>query len=236
MSYSFTLSSISNPLRVYFFPLIELKGESEIALLSIEASYAPINITNENNIIVLEGHIKVVIPPGFYTFEEIERYLNEQMKLHPRVFTEEHKKTLKKEMFTLKYNSETKRIEIMPCWAIECNDSRNTFCRYVGFNTNLVSHKTNVSDSLIHLDRKLKVNCLGVTNSYYNNTKSCCIYEFSTDSRYNIRHYANFPIYYSISEKSTLSDLIIEIRDQDNNLIDFHDEIVTVRLNIRKCR
>ena len=235
MSYTFTVNSISNPLRVDFFPPIELKGESEIAFLNMEAFDAPVNITKENNIIMMEGHIKVIIPPGFYTFEALEKYLNEEMKRHPRVFTEEHKKTLNKEMFKLKYNEKNRRVEIMPCWAIECSDPQNTFCKYMGFNGNLVSHKTNISDFHVDMHRKLKVNCLGVRNSYYNSTKSSCIYEFSPDAKYNIEHYTNFPIYYSISEKSTLSDLIIEIRDQDNNLIDFHDEIVTVRVNIRKC-
>ena len=201
MSFTFTLSSITNPLRVYFFPPIELKGESEIAFLNIDAGYAPLNITNENNMIILEGQIKAVIPPGFYTFKRLSQYLNEQMKLHPRVFTEEHKKTIKKEMFTIKYNDTIKRVEIMPCWSVECEDERNTFCKYMGFNSRLVSHKINISDVNMFLDQKLKINCLSVTNSYYNKTKSCCIYEFAPDSRYDIQHYTNLPIYYTIAEK-----------------------------------
>ena len=234
MSYTFTLSGVSNPLHTYFFPPVELKGESEIALLSIEAPYAPLYINSTNNTIFTEGLIKILIPTGFYTFEELGSYLNVQMKKHPRVFTDDHKKTLKNEMFSLDYDAKKKRVVVMTCWEIKCQDPLNTFFRYLGFTTCIKSHTRNIGDEIFF--NKYKINCIGVTSSYFNNSSSSCIYELYPEDKYNVTHQANSLIYYKISDKSTLNDIVIDIRDRDNNLVDFQNQIVTIKLHLRQCR
>lgn len=234
MSFTFTLSSTTNPLHTYFFPPVELKGESEIALLSIEAPYAPLYINSTNNIIVAEGLIKILIPHGSYTFEELGKYLNAEMKKHPKTLTDDHKKILKNEMFSLEYDTKKKRVAVITCWEIKCQDPLNTFFKYLGFNTCIQPHKKNISDELFL--NKYKINCIGVTGSYFNNSSSSCIYELYPEDKYNVMHQANPIIYYTISDKSTLNDLVIDIRDRYNNLVDFQDQIITLKLHLRQCR
>jgi hypothetical protein len=81
----------------------------------------------------------------------------------------------------------------------------------------------------------LCVECNIVSGAYKNGEQVHVIHEFcpSVPSGYKIIESPSNVIYLSINTKQ-LDEITIKITDQDGNLVNFREEVITVRLHLRR--
>lgn len=230
MSFSFTLSGNSSVINYNFNPPIYLEEnvDYEIGLVNFSSFNTIPNVDKSNNMFLWYGSTAHTfeIPVGAYELNDIIRVLKDHMTSIDKAANIE-----------IIPNLNTAHLSITSNRDISFN-LENSVSKIFGFETlRLLPNKTHISE---HPVKILKVNSIGIdcnvaTGSYLNGKPVHVIHQFfpTVPSGYKIVESPQNILYYPVSNK-TISNIIIKIIDQSNNLIDFQGEEITVTLHIRK--
>lgn len=228
-SITLTLSGNSSQLQSQYFPPIDLSdGQYVCGLVDFQTYNSIPNVNDSNNVFqfgVKGGPpIKITIPIGTYEVEDLGQYFKKQMELHD-------------EQFTLKINKNTLTCEIFCSTDIDFTVT-NSIGSLLGFNQSyLHANLSHFSHSNVDIMKVniIRVECNITKGSYINGSPAHTIHEFSprVPPGYKISEVPNNVIYYPITVKS-ISSFDITLIDQDNDLVDFRGERITIRLHIKK--
>jgi hypothetical protein len=137
----------------------------------------------------------------------------------------------------LKGNNNTLKSEIKCTLDIDFT-KKDSIGNLLGFKPKrLTSHTRHISDFPCKISKinGLCVECNIVSGAYKNGEQVHVIHEFfpSVPSGYKIIESPSNVIYLPINTKQ-LDEITIKITDQDGNLVNFREEVITVRLHLRR--
>lgn len=228
-SITLTLNGNSSQLQSQYFPPIDLSdGQYVCGLVDLQTYNSIPNVNDSNNVFEFgmdgEPSIKIIIPNGTYEVEDLAQYIQKQMDHHG-------------EQFTLKANKNTLICEIICSTNIDFTVT-NSIGPLFGFGQRyLHANWSHFSDSNVDIMKVniIRVECNITKGSYINGSPAHTIHEFSprVPPGYKISEVPNNVIYYPITVKS-VSSFDISLIDQDNDLVDFRGERITIRIHIKK--
>lgn len=167
------------------------------------------------------------IPVGSYEVKDLEAYIKKQLELQ-------------KVEFALAANKNTLQCEILCSQPIDFSKP-NTIGPLLGFKAKhvLKRNKTHISRhpaSILKLN-VIRVECNIIKGAFLNNKPVHTIHEFSpkVPPGYKIIETPQNVIYFPVTVKS-IHDLNLSIVDQDNKLINFRGETITIRLHLKKVQ
>lgn len=168
----------------------------------------------------------VRIPTGSYEVSHLEAYIKKVL-------------LLRKVEFALTENKNTLQCEILCSQPINFTKA-NTIGPLLGFKARriLAANRTHISRhpaDILKLN-VIRVECNIIKGAYLNNKPAHTIHEFSpkVPPGYKIIETPQNVIYFPVTVKS-IHDLNLSIVDQENNLVNFRGETITVRLHIKKA-
>lgn len=224
MSKLLILYGRSSLIEQFYFPAISLgPGEWAIGLLSFSCYNSIPNIDSSNNHIDI-GSYSIVLPAGAYELNEI----NEQVQT-------ELKKLDPVSKISIRGNPSTFRTEIESTLPVHLS----SLGPLLGFQAGavLLPNKTYTSDSSVEITKvqDIRVECNLVQENYINNVPSNAIFGFdlNVSPGYKISIRPQTVIYYPVSV-DTVHNLVVRIVDQDGDLINFQNELITIYLHLKK--
>lgn len=180
------------------------------------------SLTNE----LLDKFEVIEIPTGTYEIEQIAQYLKKSLdKFNVNFDLIANKSTLKSEMFCSESIDFSEPKSIGSLFGFEAK-------KYDGE----VSHISELAANTFKVNI-IRVECDLIYGAYINNTPVHTIHQFSprVPPGYKIVEVPNKVIYFPVSVKS-ISSLNISLVDQDNNLINFRGETITIRVHLKKVK
>lgn len=233
-SLTLTLSGTSSSLNASYYPEIELDKNSNYvcALVAFHTYNSIYNVNEKNNTLKVQKwyqqYLDITIPVGIYEINQIIEYI--QSKLDANEFGLHLSVDLPSMKFKLKFDE---RVYVL-------FDEKNSIGNLLGFRPIEVvgdEGEEILSDRLIDINNinVLRIDCNIVTGSYINGKSSHTIHEFypTVDKGYKINEVPSNLIYLPVVGQ-TISHLNIKIIDQNDNLVDFRGETITVRVHIKK--
>lgn len=219
MSLTVTLNGRTSSLENNFFPPINLAGEWEIGVLNLETFHSIPNVTSASYQVKDREPIK--LPTGSYELVDIEKYINQNHD---------------SEIIQLRGNRNTLKTEI---FCLEEIAFSKELCELFGF-----KNKRRFEKGILHTSDRptnifkvnvIRIHCNIAQGSYLNGKSTHSIHEFfpTVAPGYKIIEVPNTVVYHSINTPQ-LVILRVDICDQDENLIDFRKENITVRLHLRR--
>lgn len=219
MSFVFTLSSDSSILKQDFFPPIQLNGNYSCGLISFVTYNSIANVTLKNNIFKYGGEL-ISIAEGCYEIDDIIKILKDKFpSLH------------------IKANLNTFKIEIKGKYTTHF-DIKHSIAPLLGFSKKSLKRNTNYTSDLpiaITNIHNIRILCNIIENSYYQNNQVPILHELpiTVESGYKITETPSQIINLPVCVKE-ISQLVLYVVDQDNNLIDFRKEEIIIRIHLRK--
>lgn len=220
----FCLSGQSSKLSCNIFPSIDLsKGEWEIGLIDLTTYNSIPNVEENVNDSFHYGDSVIKIPTGSYEISDLENYINKNLKSNVK--------------FSLKPNNSTLKVEITCSEPIHF-ETENSLATLLGFNKALyVANKTHMSENEVNINsvNVVRVTCNVARGSYQNGLESHIIHEFypSVPPGYKIIETPHNVIYLPVSVQ-VLNYITCELRDQKGKLINFRNEIISLRLHLKR--
>jgi hypothetical protein len=223
-SITFTLSGNSSILEANYFPPIQLDLNKTYVLgliqLSTFNSIPNIDVTNNN---IKVGKDEITLPVGSYELEDIEDFI---------------KKSLidKETKFSLKANNNTLKSIIQSNKTVDLQ-VKNSIHRVLGFSNILLEpnkfHTSSLNVKILKVNT-IRVECNITTGAYINNKSVHTIHEFfpSVPPGYRIVEAPKTVIYLPINVQA-IDFIQLKIVDQDNELINFRNETITIRLHLK---
>lgn len=177
----------------------------------------------------LEIRDMIELPVGSYEIEDIEKKVNEMIK-----------KELQEESFKFNIfvNKITSKCEVQSTHELYFNGA-DTFASVLGFiyEREILPNQRYLSDSIIKISRVnvVKIECNIVEGAYSNNNPVHTLHEFYpiVEVGYKIVEVPTNVIYLPLTVRS-IRNISMRIVDQENNLIDFRGETITLRIHIKK--
>lgn len=228
MSFTFTLTGTSSVLSNDIFPPIDLSSEGySIGLLSLQSYNSIPNIIQDvNNKFHYgdDGGRVIEIPTGAYEIDAIADYLKRNIK--------------SPDFIKIRGNVNTLKVELMCSQPIHFN-KEHSIGPLLGFTKHRVLEKMVVhqSDELvrIHNVNTVAVNCNLAIGSYRNGEPGHTIYEFSptVPPGYKLVQEPSPVIYFPVTGER-IDNITLTLTDQDNNIVDFRKEVITIRLHLKQ--
>lgn len=232
-SYTVTISDNSTSLRCQLFPPVRLRQdrEWEAALLDF-ATYNSIpnvseNVNNKLHFMksINETSSEVVeLKTGAYEITDINRELQS---------------LLGKSVIELKANNNNLRSEIKCKYFLDFTQT-GTIGELLGFPRDsplLEPNTMHTSPSTVNINKinAINITCNIVQGSYKDGSNGHILHTFypSVPPGFKIVEKPHNLIYLPLNT-SHISDIVLNVLDQDGNLVDFRGEIVTLRLHIRQ--
>lgn len=235
-SYTVSFSGNSSTLRSVLFPALRLqKGKLwEAALLDFTTYNSIPNITeNVNNKLHYSKSVdnngkirkleELQLPTGSYEIDDINKMLQEK---------------LGKENISVTGNNNTLKTEIKSKYFIDFS-KEHSIGGLLGFSKTTPMLKPNERYTGENTVNILKVNAINVVcnivqGSYKNGENSHILHTFypSVPPGFKIIEKPNNLVYLPLNT-SYVSDIVLDIVDQDGNAIDFREETITVRIHLR---
>lgn len=224
--FTITLNGHSSELLCDIFPPIEVKNTSQLCLLSMQTNNSIPNIEPGCNTIgVRDANDKVyvmTIPTGSYELSDLESAIQKLMPAYSTI--------------TINANSNTLKCLIKCSHKIDFTDA-NSISELLGFKRQVYSADTvHESEDIVNI---MKVNCIKIDcnliSGSFSDGKPCqTIHEFfpTVPPGYKIIEVPRHPVFYAINS-STISKVIITLKDQIGRPINLRSEPITVRLQIR---
>ena len=213
-----TLNGRSSILTAQYYPPIELSLDKNYVLGLIELlTFNSIpNIDEEMNKFYV-GNREIVIPTGSYEVEDIEKYLQSRNV-----------------NISIKSNNNTLRCNVTCDEKIDFKPS-DSIGRLLGFAPRILEANTEYESDLpvtILKINSIRVECNITTGAFIN--KGHTIHEFfpNVPPGYKIVESPPHVIYLPVAVRA-IDSLQLKIVDQDDNLINFRGEIITIRLHIK---
>lgn len=236
----FILSGKTSNLKQSIFPPIELSEEKQygLAVLNFFCFNTVANVTETCNILEIyfgrpsRGEI-LTIPKGCYSleslFDVIKEYLASIQKKHYGV-----------QPLDLEYKVTPDSGRIMLKGSFEINFGvENSLGKVLGFSdkvrTQGITDKWITSDMPVNIMgyNAICISCPLITNSYLNGEPSTILHTFSPNAPmgYRIESLPN-PVIYQKIRDNYISSIEVSVVNEQNQLIDFSGEIVTVTLHL----
>lgn len=222
--------------QVFTSPIILDSLNYEIALISLETFYSFPNIeAGVNNVFAYKTAPAnpsqlVYIPTGNYEINALANEISNQVT--PAVY---NNMILSRNTATLK-----SVFQITGTYAIDFTVP-NSLNELLGFNNEIVGGATGYysgSNIVNILDvNSILVNCDLINNSYNNGKLSPVIYSFfpNVSPGFKIVRNVESPVYIQVN-KTQINSITTWLTDQDENLINFRGEVVTIRFHLRKIK
>lgn len=234
-SITLTLNGKSSELQAKYFPPIDLSdGNYECGLINLEAWNSIHNVTSKNNCfyyVKLSNNIfeskTFKIKPGVYQIEDLSKIIKNELVADG--ITD----------FDLKANKNTLNCELK-C-SVRVNFSLpNSLGDLLGFGTKIlkpnVLHVSHLPPNILNVN-VIRVECNIIKGAYFNDKPVHTIHEFSPSvpPGYKIVEVPKNVIYFAVTVKS-IHTLTISLIDQNNELINFRDEPITIRIHLRRIK
>lgn len=229
VSYTLTLSGNTTILNAEYFPPIVLNGNYECGLVDFQSFYTIANIDSTNNKFHYGKNHSIEIPEGSYEIEDIEKYILQKINEKQRDTTT---------TITIKPNNNTLKCNIQ-CSKVIHFDRDNSIGSLLGFTKKELSagrlHESDLPVDILKVST-IRIECSITSNAYLNSDRVHTIHEFSPNVApgYKLSETPNTVIYLPVAIPS-IDSVTIRIVDQNNNLINFHGENISIRLHLRSC-
>lgn len=216
-----TFKSNTSTLTSTFNPPLQLPKNSVIgvSLLSFNSYNSIPNVTKRNNKFYFGGKF-VTMPRGNYEVHEIAEWVKKYASAAISITT----------------NLNTLKCEIVSDVYIDFTKS-DSFGDLLGFSKRvLLPEFHNVSDEIVQISnvKSITVECSIATGSYVNGKPCHSIYEFcpKVPSGYHIIEEPE-ALYLPIIGLTSLDEITLRVVDQENQLVDFRGELITIVLHIK---
>lgn len=226
MALTITLSGNSSILTADYFPSIELNKNFDYAcgLVDFQTYNSIPNIDEINNVFCIGTEI-IEFPIGAYEINHINRYICKTLQERQKDYA-----------FTLSVNNNTLQCEISANVSIYF-DENNTIGGLLGFSKRILKPNiTHKSDERVNINRvnAIRIECNIIAGSYVNNKPVHTIHEFAptVPPGYKIIEVPRNVIYLPVNVKQ-ITSVTLRLVDQDGDLINFRDELITARLHIK---
>lgn len=165
---------------------------------------------------------EIILDIGIYQISDIEKILK-------NILGDSH--------ISLKINNNTQKCVFTSSFDIDF-ERDNTFHRLLGFSKNIYKSKLHhISDLPVQALKVVTINieCSITSGSYRNSETGHSIYEFgiNVDPGYAITEEPNNIIYYPLTTR-TISNITLKIVDQNGDLINFREEPIVIRLELKE--
>lgn len=228
MSTTVTISGNSSTLSANFNPPIYLDDDKDylLGIADFETFMTIPNIEEGCNKIYIGNKI-ITIPEGSYEIRDLEKSIK-------TILSDHYSKD--KLFLLLQGDPNTLKTTIKCTQSIDFTPD-DSIGKLLGFNKKIIPANTKtISDNVTAI---LKVNaicidCNIVTGSYHNGKPVHIIHQFfpSVSPGYKIVESPLPILYFPVSVK-TINNITVKVLDQDNNLINFRGETITVRLHMK---
>lgn len=235
-SYTVSITGNSSTLRSILFPALRLQKDKlwEAALLDLTTyNSIPNIIENVNNKI---HYYKNKDQGGEYSkFEEFSLPTGSYELLDINEIIQEH---FGKDNIVIKGNNNTLKTEITSKYFIDLSQS-HSIGEILGFPKTtpiLEANKTHTGDKTVNIVRvnTVDITCNIIQGSYRNGENRHILHTFypSVPPGFKIIERPNNLVYLPLNT-TYISDIVLNILDQDGNIVDFREESIAVRLHIR---
>lgn len=225
--YTITLNGNSSELSCDIFPPLEVDKSTNISLLSLHTNNSIPNVEYGCDIIAFRKSngqtVSVNIPTGAYELDGLESVIK---KLLPSDVSS----------FRLEADNNTLKCTMTANLDIDFTVDNN-ISKLLGFQNKI--YKGGITHESENLVKIIKVNCIKIEcnlihGSFCDGVSSQTIHEFfpTVSPGYKIVEVPRHLVFYSLNTTS-ISKIIIVLRDQDGNLINLRGEPITVRLQIK---
>lgn len=237
MSYTFTLSDKKSILHSDINPPLILDDNAEyvIGLINFDTFNSIPNIDETNNKFHVSELEPIEIPVGCYEVADINKYLRKHLH-DPRERVSKSER-LYYTYLDIRGNNNTLHTEIK-CDKVIDFTPNDSVGKILGFKKRILKanvYETSDSPANIFKVNTLCIECNLVSGSYRNNEESHIIHQMfpNVEPGFKIIEQPNNVIYLPINTR-VIDYITIKILDQDGNLVNFREEVVTVRLHLKK--
>lgn len=226
MALTITLSGTKSVLTADYFPPIELvkRFDYVCGLVDFQTYNSIPNIDDTNNLFHI-GDETITFPIGAYEINHIFKYIHQTLTERGKEYN-----------FALQVNNNTLQCVMAANVPIYLNEERSIGA-LLGFSSRkLMPHEKHKSDERVTINKinAIRVECNIISGSYVNNKPVHTIHEFAptVPPGYKIIEVPRNVIYLPVNVKQ-ITSISIRLVDQDDNLINFRDELITVRLHLK---
>lgn len=218
-------------------PIVLIDGAYEIALRSLSTyNFIPNIIKNKNDSFyfasksMAETLNKITIPEGTYEIHQIEEKLNELGKQITPTFNIE-----------IKADNTSMKSSIKCTEYITFQNYNNSIHRLLGFDDGLELHpyKWHTSQRTVDIfpTNIIRVACNLARGSYMNGKETHVLYTFfpNVAPGYKIVEQPSNLLYLPLNT-SVVSKVQVKLIDQNDNLVNFRDETISITLEIKEKR
>lgn len=217
-----------------YYPPIELDERYEYALGMIGLhTYNTIpNIYKGNNKFYYDDDDKVlVIPDGAYEISDLETFIQNKIS-SPKSDIQD-----RNDVISIKPNNNTLRCEIKSAYPIDFRP-HDSIGHMLGFSSRLLSAKENhESDLPVQIIKvvTIRIECNIITSTYYDTRLSHTLFEFSpaVEPGYSINIEPKNIVYLPVNSK-TISNITLQLLDQDGDPVNFRGEQIIIRLELKR--
>ena len=234
------LAGDKNPLKVSFFPPLDLETEYELGLLSVHGRNVAPNITRANNCFHYDQEKQISVPPGYYTIPELSECLDRLLiQAHPtKIEDATHRKQMNHNLVRLTWNSVIERLELLCCFRVDPKMVPFNLVKALGFEEVIPAYKKTIAENEMkfYLNGLMRVNCDVVKGCYYNGEPTQTVHEFSCTASPGARFEEKPPVvsYFPVCERSSLSEVRATLCNQQNDPLNLRDQLLVVRLHLRR--
>lgn len=221
----------SSQLKCTLFPPLELSpsGEWKMGFLDMMTYNSIPNIEEGvNNRLYFGTGLVINIPTGSYEITDIHNYVMKELQ--------QHKPDTK---FILGANNNTLKSEIFCSEEIDFTKPRS-LATLLGFGENqkLEANKWHKSPDPVAINKVdiIRITCNIVKGSYRDGVEGHVLHEFypTVGSGYKIVEKPNIVTYLPINKTNTLDEFYIRLEDQNGNLVNFRNENINIRVDIKQ--
>lgn len=221
----FCLSGVGSTLSADIFPPYDTSdGEYFVGLVDLSTFHSIPNVEmDKNDKLYLDGHAPIVIPEGAYELGDIRT----EIKKHLPVGV----------TFDLIGNTITMKTEIKSNVGVDFT-RKDSIGSLLGFSEKkLAKDRINISDRPVDISSvyTIRVECNIARGSYTNGKESHVIHEFfpTVEPGYKIVEAPSTIIYLPVNAQK-VSNITVQLRDQEGRLINLRGETLSVRLHLKK--
>lgn len=229
MSHSITISLNNNhsKLTANFLPPLELKnGSYECALIYFKSYNSIPNVSSHNNLFHIGEHT-IKIPEGSYEVSHIFDIIRKEvMELtNSDIYLNANINTLKCEIFSNNYDIYFQK--------------KNSIGSLLGYSKKVLRKgEKHVSDRAVDIlvSNTIRVECNLIEGSYLHDKPSYILHEFSptVPPGYQIIEVPKTPLYLPI-RNNIIQHVEVSLIDEQDRLVNFRGEQISIRIHIRKC-
>lgn len=239
MSLIFTLKSRDSTLKIDFVNPIQLESDSEygIALLGFHSYNSIPNIEEGSKFYYKAAEDQeekyIEFPVGAYEISDIENFLLKHL-------VPETEKIPPEKVFSLKPNNNTLKCELYSRDNYISFAHPDSIGNLLGFSSKklLPPGQVHTSDLPVNIVkvRTIHIDCNLTTGAFYNDRPSHTIYEFAIHDNpgFSIDETPKNLIYLPISQKRDITNITLNILDQNFLPVNFRQEEIIVRLELKK--